>query len=84
MGTVRYMSPEVLTASLDPANSGEFSAFTASDMYSTGLVLWEVIRRTLTGEKVGLADENRLPYFDYVPPAPSFEEMSAVVCAKVG
>ena len=35
-------------------------------------------------EKVGVADENSLPYFDYVPPDPSFEEMSAVVCAKVG
>lgn len=28
-------------------------------------------------------DSYELPYFDYVNPDPSFEEMHAVVCAKV-
>ena len=46
VGTIRYMSPEVLDQSLNSASS--FTAFLQSDMYSVGLVLWEVARRTLT------------------------------------
>jgi len=42
------MAPEVLDGSLDTAC---FEAFLKADIYSFGLVLWELSRRTLTGEK---------------------------------
>ena len=43
VGTVRYMSPEVLS---DQLHAAAFQAFLHSDMYSSGLVLWEVAWRT--------------------------------------
>ena len=49
VGTRRYMAPEVLDESL---NKSSFESFKAADMYAFGLVLWEITRRTLTGEKV--------------------------------
>ena len=48
VGTSRYMAPEVLDQSL---NTSSFTAFLQADMYSLGLVMWEVARRTVTGEK---------------------------------
>ena len=42
IGTKRYMAPEVLADTLD---SRHFAAFKMADMYSFGLVLWEITRR---------------------------------------
>lgn len=42
------MAPEILSESLDPAS---FDSFKAADIYSLGLVLWEIGRRTTTSEK---------------------------------
>ncbi len=47
VGTVRYMAPEVLDQTLDTKS---FAAFLQADIYSVGLVLWEIARRTATGE----------------------------------
>jgi len=44
VGTIRYMAPEVLDESI-VANT-RFQRFRLSDMYSFGLVMWEVTRRT--------------------------------------
>lgn len=44
-GTKRYMAPEVLA---DTINIQSFDAFRQADMYSLGLVLWEITRRTLS------------------------------------
>ena len=41
-GTKRYMSPEILSETI---NSYNFESFLRSDMYSFGLVLWEICRR---------------------------------------
>ncbi len=41
-GTVRYMAPEVLDLTLD---SRQFDSYKRADVYSMGLVLWEVVRR---------------------------------------
>jgi len=101
VGTIRYMSPEVLDQNMRAA---PFQSYVRSDMYSSGLVFWEVAWRTsgpvvhnLLTEKSDLVSEDviekkqmlppacdsyELPYFDYVNPDPSFEEMHAVVCAK--
>ena len=51
-GTRRYMSPEVLAATPLSNMSADCLAhfYTRSDVYSMGLVLWEMCRRTVTGE----------------------------------
>lgn len=49
-GTVRYMAPEVLDLSL---NACQFDSFKRADVYSMGLVLWEVAKRcSLNGEEI--------------------------------
>jgi serine/threonine protein kinase len=42
VGTVRYMAPEILDETLDTKN---FEAFKRADIYSLGLVFWEITRR---------------------------------------
>jgi len=79
VGTRRYMAPEVLDQSL---NTSAFESFKMADMYSLGLVFWEMGRRCVTGNKLSDADDYQLPYFNCVPSDPSFEDMHEVVCIK--
>lgn len=79
VGTRRYMAPEVLDEKLDVSN---FEAFKMADMYSLGLVLWEMCRRCATGDKAQYVEAYALPYHEFVPSDPSFEDMHAVVVAK--
>ncbi|XP_037293063.1 bone morphogenetic protein receptor type-1B isoform X2 [Manduca sexta] len=79
VGTRRYMAPEVLDEKLDTTN---FEAFKMADMYSLGLVLWELCRRCATGDKAQHVDGYALPYHEHVPPDPSFDDMHAVVVGK--
>lgn len=46
VGTRRYMAPEVLNESL---NKNHFQAYIMADIYSYGLVIWEMARRCVTG-----------------------------------
>lgn len=46
VGTRRYMAPEVLDESL---NKNHFQAYIMADMYSFGLIVWEMTRRCVTG-----------------------------------
>lgn len=47
VGTRRYMPPEVIE---DTLNMRSFDAFKNADIYSLGLVLWEVLsRNNITG-----------------------------------
>lgn len=73
------MAPEVLDESL---NKSSFDAFKMADMYSVGLVLWEICRRCVTGGKVSTAEPYALPYHDVVPSDPDFEDMRLAVCVK--
>lgn len=75
-GTVRYMAPEVLDETL---NSRHFDSFKRADIYSLGLVFWEIARRSNVG---GQDLSYELPYFDMVPNDPSVEDMRSVVCDK--
>jgi len=50
-----------------------------ADMYSFGLILWEVARRCVSG---GIVEEYQLPYHDLVPSDPSYEDMREIVCIK--
>lgn len=79
VGTKRYMAPEVLDETL---NKSCFESFKAVDMYAFGLVLWEITRRTLTGDKVVQCEDYQLPYYECVPHDPSFEDMYQVVQIK--
>ena len=78
VGTKRYMSPEVLDLSI--MKKPDFGTFLASDMYSFGLVIWEVLRKTQLDSDLESADDFALPYHMDVGPDPSFEEMYKVVC----
>lgn len=44
-GTRRYMAPEVLDESI---NDKDFNSFRKADVYSLGLILWEMTRRCYT------------------------------------
>lgn len=82
VGTRRYMAPEVLNQTL---NYQQFEAFKMADMYSVGLVFWEMCRRCYTpirGSKATTCEDYALPYHDVVPSDPSFEDMHAAVCVK--
>ncbi|KAK0067232.1 activin receptor type-1 [Biomphalaria pfeifferi] len=74
VGTKRYMAPEVLTETLNPAY---FESFKSADVYSFGLVLWEIARRARP-----FAEEYRVPYWDVVPADPGFEDMIRVVAEE--
>lgn len=50
VGTRRYMAPEVLEQSL---NKNHFQAFLMADIYSYGLIVWEIARRCVTGGESG-------------------------------
>ncbi|KAG8237727.1 hypothetical protein J437_LFUL017030 [Ladona fulva] len=72
------MAPEVLDETL---NKNTFESFKMADMYSFGLVLWEIACRTvINDEKV--VEPYQPPYYNYVPSDPSFEDMHEVVCIK--
>ena len=46
---VNKITVQVLDETLNKSN---IESFKAADMYAFGLVLWEITRRTLTGDKV--------------------------------
>uniref|UniRef100_A0A673IUU0 receptor protein serine/threonine kinase n=1 Tax=Sinocyclocheilus rhinocerous TaxID=307959 RepID=A0A673IUU0_9TELE len=60
-------------------NSCHFQSYIMADMYSFGLILWEMARRCVSG---GIVEEYQLPYHDLVPTDPSYEDMREVVCVK--
>uniref|UniRef100_A0A1A9WJF2 receptor protein serine/threonine kinase n=1 Tax=Glossina brevipalpis TaxID=37001 RepID=A0A1A9WJF2_9MUSC len=80
VGTVRYMAPEILNATL---NQHIFDEYKQADMYAISLVLWEMIRRcriVSVDTKLITYDDYALPYYDVVPADPSIEDMRTVVC----
>lgn len=82
VGTRRYMAPEVLDESLNPT---QFDSFRLADIYSVGLVFWEMARRcvtTIPGTKSTACEDYALPYHDMVPSDPSFDDMYEVVCTQ--
>lgn len=46
VGTKRFMAPEVLDETL---NRNHFQSYIMADMYSFGLILWEIARRCVSG-----------------------------------
>jgi len=75
VGTKRYMAPELLDETI---NEKHFDSWKRADVYSLGLVYWELAVRTcLPGST---AQDYLMPYHDQVHPDPSIDEMRAVVC----
>ncbi|XP_052812950.1 TGF-beta receptor type-1-like [Mya arenaria] len=74
VGTKRYMPPEVLDETI---NMNHFESFKRADVYSFGLVLWEIARRCSIG---GIYEDYQQPYYNMVPPDPYLEEMKKIVC----
>ncbi|PVD39256.1 hypothetical protein C0Q70_01884 [Pomacea canaliculata] len=72
-GTKRYMAPEVLDMTL---NTNHFDAFKQADMYSFGLVLWEIAGRCNLEDA---CEEYQLPYYNYLPHDPSFDDVRKIV-----
>merc|ERR1719167_1656683 len=68
------MAPELLDESI---NEKHFDSWKRADVYSLGLVLWEIARRCSDSS---LCQEYQMPYFDMVNSDPSIEEMKQVVC----
>ncbi|XP_033096462.1 activin receptor type-2B-like [Anneissia japonica] len=75
VGTRRYMAPEIL----EGAVSFHRDAFLRIDMYSCGLVLWELASRCKLD---GPVDEYMLPFEEEIGLAPSLEDMQEVVVEK--
>ncbi|XP_011860633.1 PREDICTED: activin receptor type-1 [Vollenhovia emeryi] len=75
-GTKRYMSPEILEQTV---NVECLESFRRADIYSLGLILWEVCRRCISN---GVALEYAIPYSEWLPSSnqePSIEEMRKLV-----
>ena len=58
MGTKRYLAPEMLDETID---KNRFDSWKMADVYSLGLVFWELGRRCNVG---GIYEEYQLPYFE--------------------
>ncbi|XP_072882131.1 activin receptor type-2A isoform X2 [Hemitrygon akajei] len=76
VGTRRYMAPEVLEGAIN----FQRDAFLRIDMYSVGLVLWELASRCTATD--GPVDEYMLPFEEEVGQHPSLEDMQEVVVHK--
>lgn len=76
VGTKRYMAPEVLDETI---NINHFESFKRADVYSFGLVLWEIARRCSIG---GIYEDYQQPYYNMVSPDPYLDEMKKVVCLE--
>ncbi|KYN11906.1 PREDICTED: activin receptor type-1 [Trachymyrmex cornetzi] len=75
-GTKRYMSPEILEQTV---NVECLESFKRADIYSLGLILWEVCRRCISN---GVALEYAMPYSEWLPSSnqePSIEEMRKLI-----
>ncbi|XP_031714135.1 activin receptor type-1C isoform X1 [Anarrhichthys ocellatus] len=76
VGTKRYMAPEILD---EVINMNCFESFKRADIYSLGLVFWELARRCSVR---GLHEDFQLPYYDLVPSDPTIEDMRKVACEQ--
>ena len=74
VGTKRYMAPELLDETI---NESMFDCWKMADVYSLGLVFWELGRRC-RGRDPDPDTGYQMPYHDNVNSDPSMEEMKEV------
>jgi len=77
VGTKRYMAPEVLDETI---NEKQFDCWKRADVYSLGLVYWEIANRCQLENSP--AAEYQMPYWDQVNSDPTIEEMTEIVCER--
>ena len=77
VGTKRYMAPEILENNLD---SADFDNFCRADIYSLGLIFWEVLERTEINEKK--CPDYKQPFEDHVQSDPTIEHMKLLVVER--
>ncbi|XP_038058132.1 bone morphogenetic protein receptor type-2-like [Patiria miniata] len=77
VGTVRYMSPEVLDGAVNLRDCE--SALKQVDIYALGLVLWEIGTRCSELYPGGDVPPYKLPFSDELCPHPTFEDMQVHV-----
>ena len=77
VGTKRYMAPELLDESI---NENIFDCWKRADVYSLGLVYWELARRCEHSQF--RPEEYQMPYYQDVNSDPSIEDMKEVVCDR--
>jgi hypothetical protein len=75
-------------------NQHHFDAYRMGDIYSLGLVIWEITSRrtsdddgfynsnTVIDECLGLTNDYQLPFFDIAPHDPTLDEMRTIVCVN--
>ncbi|GAB1609397.1 bone morphogenetic protein receptor type-2-like isoform X2 [Argonauta hians] len=80
VGTVRYMAPELLDGAVNLRDCE--ASLKQIDIYSLGLVLWEVASRCTDLWQGVSVPEYMLPYQAEVGIHPSFEEMQILVSAN--
>lgn len=73
---IRYMAPEILE---DTEILHSFDTYQKSDIFSFGLVLWELTRRY---ELAGVPLDYQPPYFEYVGTNPTLEDMRNIAVHK--
>lgn len=86
VGTRRYLAPEILEGKF---NLMDFEAVKATDIYALGLVLWEILRRTIetssdesSQQLTAVCDPYEAPYQEFVQGDPTTEEMHRIVCEQ--
>lgn len=78
VGTIRYLAPELLEGAVNLRDCE--TALKQTDIYSLGLVLWELCTRCHDWYAPGqLVPPYRLPYETEVGKMPSFEQMQVLV-----
>lgn len=78
MGTIRYLAPELLEGAVNLRDCE--TSLKQADIYSLGLVLWELCTRCHDWYAPGqLVPPYRLPYEAEVGKMPSFEQMQVLV-----
>ena len=82
-GTKRYMAPEILAKSIDWRC---LAAFQKAEMYSLGLVFWELLRRCQFEDaetRASYSFEYKQPYYEYIAGGdPDENMMRQVVCEQ--
>lgn len=83
-GTKRYMSPEILNKKIDMKY---LDSFQKAEMYSLGLVYWELLRRCQldTNDDDNTAQQTldyQPPYFEHVNGDPDETQMVQIVCEQ--
>lgn len=81
VGTARYCAPEILANTL---NINQLDEFKLADIYSVGLVFWEMCRRciTMVNLETTTCEKYMEPYEEYLPRRPYIEDVYDMVVGK--